>query len=40
VKSGSVAADKPQLITYGVTNEEATRWGLPAAGTLQWCSSR
>jgi xanthine dehydrogenase accessory factor len=35
VKSGSVAADKPQLITYGVTNEEATRWGLPCGGTLQ-----
>jgi xanthine dehydrogenase accessory factor len=25
----------PQLITYGVTNEEATRWGLPCGGTLQ-----
>jgi len=35
VKSGSIAADKPQLITYGVTNEEATRWGLPCGGTLQ-----
>jgi len=22
-------------ITYGVTNEEATRWGLPCGGTLQ-----
>jgi xanthine dehydrogenase accessory factor len=35
VKNGSIAADKPQLITYGVTNEEATRWGLPCGGTLQ-----
>jgi xanthine dehydrogenase accessory factor len=35
VKAGSVAAEKPQLITYGVTNEEATRWGLPCGGTLQ-----
>ena len=35
VKSGTVAPDKPQLITYGVTNEEATRWGLPCGGTLQ-----
>ena len=35
VKSGAVAPDKPQLITYGVTNEEATRWGLPCGGTLQ-----
>src|SRR6187431_494940 len=35
VRAGSVAKDKPQLITYGVTNEEATRWGLPCGGTLQ-----
>ncbi|MGH8672894.1 MAG: XdhC family protein [Burkholderiales bacterium] len=35
VRAGSIAADKPQLITYGVTNEEATRWGLPCGGTLQ-----
>jgi xanthine dehydrogenase accessory factor len=28
-------ADRPQLVTYGVTNEEATRWGLPCGGTLQ-----
>ena len=26
---------KPELVTYGVTNEEATRWGLPCGGTLQ-----
>ena len=25
VRAGGVAKDKPQLITYGVTNEEATR---------------
>ncbi|MBV8031915.1 MAG: XdhC family protein [Betaproteobacteria bacterium] len=30
-----LAAARPQLITYGVTNEEATRWGLPCGGTLQ-----
>jgi xanthine dehydrogenase accessory factor len=35
IKSKSVAAKKPQLVTYGVTNEEATRWGLPCGGTLQ-----
>src|SRR5436309_1093751 len=29
VKSRAVAATKPELVTYGVTNEEATRWGLP-----------
>jgi xanthine dehydrogenase accessory factor len=28
-------AKAPQLLTYGVTNEEATRWGLPCGGTLQ-----
>src|SRR5690349_16489329 len=26
---------RPSLITYGVTNEEATRWGLPCGGTVQ-----
>src|SRR5258707_1757715 len=27
--------EKPELVTYGITNEEATRWGLPCGGTLQ-----
>jgi xanthine dehydrogenase accessory factor len=35
VRAGGVAKDLPQLITYGVTNEEATRWGLPCGGTLE-----
>jgi len=35
VRARAVAADAPQLMTYGVTNEEATRWGLPCGGTLQ-----
>jgi xanthine dehydrogenase accessory factor len=35
VRAGNVAKDKPQHITYGVTNEEATRWGLPCGGTLE-----
>jgi xanthine dehydrogenase accessory factor len=39
VKARMVAApqseQRPELMTYGVTNEEATRWGLPCGGTLQ-----
>jgi xanthine dehydrogenase accessory factor len=35
VKDQLAAAKKPELVTYGVTNEEATRWGLPCGGTLQ-----
>jgi len=35
VRAQAVAAEQPQLVTYGVTNEEATRWGLPCGGTLQ-----
>src|SRR5438094_8843540 len=35
VKSKAVAAKKPQVVVYGVTNEEATRWGLPCGGTLE-----
>jgi xanthine dehydrogenase accessory factor len=35
IKTQAVAAERPHLVTYGVTNEEATRWGLPCGGTLQ-----
>ncbi|MFN2643488.1 MAG: XdhC family protein [Burkholderiales bacterium] len=35
VKEKFARASKPELLTYGVTNEEATRWGLPCGGTLQ-----
>ena len=35
VKAKLVSWTKPELFTYGVTNEEATRWGLPCGGTLQ-----
>jgi xanthine dehydrogenase accessory factor len=35
VREKFAAAHKPELVTYGVTNEEATRWGLPCGGTLQ-----
>ncbi|TAK50822.1 MAG: XdhC family protein [Betaproteobacteria bacterium] len=35
VRAGALAAETPQLVTYGVSNEDATRWGLPCGGTLQ-----
>ena len=35
VRAKAVAAQRPELMTYGVTNEDATRWGLPCGGTLQ-----
>ena len=35
VKIQELAKDTPAVATYGVTNEEATRWGLPCGGTLQ-----
>jgi xanthine dehydrogenase accessory factor len=35
VRDKFAAANKPEVVTYGVTNEEATRWGLPCGGTLE-----
>ena len=35
VKTQAVAATKPEVVTYGVTQEQATRYGLPCGGTLQ-----
>ena len=35
VKSRAVAAEKPEIVVYGVTQEQATRYGLPCGGTLQ-----
>jgi len=35
VKAKAIAADKPEVTTYGVTQEQATRYGLPCGGTLQ-----
>jgi xanthine dehydrogenase accessory factor len=32
---GGAAPEKPALITYGVSKEEATRFGLPCGGTLR-----
>ena len=34
-KKNILEKEKPVLVPYGVTNEEATRWGLPCGGTLQ-----
>jgi xanthine dehydrogenase accessory factor len=35
VKSKAIASTKPAITTYGVTQEQAQRWGLPCGGTLQ-----
>src|SRR3954471_2832250 len=35
VKQKFARPKKPKVVTYGITNEEATRWGLPCGGTLQ-----
>jgi xanthine dehydrogenase accessory factor len=35
VKTGALAASAPEVMTYGVTLEQATRFGLPCGGTLQ-----
>jgi len=35
VKARAIATEKPEVTTYGVTQEQATRFGLPCGGTLQ-----
>ncbi|MFO1362076.1 MAG: XdhC family protein [Burkholderiales bacterium] len=35
VKSHRLASGKPETVTYGVTEEDARRYGLPCGGTLQ-----
>jgi xanthine dehydrogenase accessory factor len=35
VKARQLASGKPETTTYGVTEEEAKRYGLPCGGTLQ-----
>lgn len=35
VKAHQMRSDKPELVTYGVTAEQAARFGLPCGGTLQ-----
>jgi len=35
IKSGERSGDKPSMIAYGVTKDEAARFGLPCGGTLR-----
>src|SRR5581483_10248082 len=35
VKAQALAAAKPEVVVYGVTQETALRFGLPCGGTLQ-----
>src|SRR4030095_3750922 len=35
VRAGEVAREKPELTGYGVTEEQARRFGLPCGGTLE-----
>lgn len=35
VQNGELAGSKPEKATYGVSSEEAARFGLPCGGTLQ-----
>jgi xanthine dehydrogenase accessory factor len=35
VRKEGVIADKPQIVTYGISSEQAHRFGLPCGGTIQ-----
>lgn len=35
MRNGKIAGTQPFVLTYGVTKEEATRFGLPCGGTLE-----
>ncbi len=35
IRAGELARDKPELTTYGVTKEQAERFGLPCGGRLR-----
>lgn len=35
VRAGEIARERPETVIYGVTKEEASRFGLPCGGTLQ-----
>jgi xanthine dehydrogenase accessory factor len=34
-RANNLAATRPEVVTYGVSTDEARRWGLPCGGTLQ-----
>ena len=40
VKAGAVAVRGPELVVYGVTREQAERFGLPCGGTLELVCER
>ncbi len=40
VKAGTIAAKGPELVVYGVTREQAERFGLPCGGTLELVCER
>jgi xanthine dehydrogenase accessory factor len=40
VRAGSIAAAGPELVVYGVTREQAERFGLPCGGTLELVAER
>ena len=35
IRNESLKVERPEVVTYGVTKEEAERFGLPCGGTLQ-----
>lgn len=35
MKSGALRIERPRLVTYGISSEEAHRFGLPCGGTLE-----
>ena len=35
VKAHQMTGGKPEVVTYGVTAEDARRFGLPCGGTIQ-----
>jgi xanthine dehydrogenase accessory factor len=40
VRAGNIAASGPELVVYGVTREQAERFGLPCGGTLELVAER